>query len=66
LGATTQQFEDAFKCFACSRQREAADLLRINAAYDEVKNSIRRGAENAIKAGRLLLEAKATVGHGLF
>ena len=39
---------------------------RINAAHEEVKNSIRRGAEHAIKAGRLLLEAKATVGHGNF
>ncbi len=45
----------------------ADDLAaRINAAHEEVKNSIRRGAEHAIKAGRLLLEAKANVGHGNF
>ena len=39
---------------------------RINAAHEEVKNSIRRGAEHAIKAGQLLLQAKETVGHGVF
>jgi Protein of unknown function (DUF3102) len=39
---------------------------RINAAHEEVKNSIRRGAEHAIKAGDLLLQAKETVGHGVF
>jgi hypothetical protein len=39
---------------------------RINAAHEEVKNSIRRGAEHAIKAGHLLLQAKETVGHGVF
>lgn len=39
---------------------------RINAAHEEVKNSIRRGAEHAIIAGRLLLEAKANAGHGNF
>ena len=45
----------------------ADDLAtRINAAHEEVKNSIRRGAEHAIKAGQLLLQAKETVGHGVF
>jgi Protein of unknown function (DUF3102) len=39
---------------------------RINAEHEEVKNSIRRGAEHAIKAGHLLLQAKTTVGHGAF
>jgi hypothetical protein len=39
---------------------------RINAAHEEVKNSIRRGAEHAIKAGQLLLQAKEIVGHGVF
>jgi hypothetical protein len=37
---------------------------RINAEHSEVRNSLRRGAEHAIKAGQLLLQAKATVGHG--
>lgn len=37
---------------------------RINAAHEEVKMALRRGAERAIEAGRLLLQAKTTVGHG--
>jgi Protein of unknown function (DUF3102) len=39
---------------------------RINTEHEEVKNSLRRGAEHAIKAGHLLLEAKKEVGHGNF
>jgi Protein of unknown function (DUF3102) len=37
---------------------------RINAAHEEVKKALWRGAEHAIEAGRLLLQAKATVRHG--
>src|SRR5258707_190943 len=37
---------------------------RINAAHDEVKKALWRGAEHAIEAGRLLIQAKATVRHG--
>jgi hypothetical protein len=37
---------------------------RINAAHEQVKQALQRGAEHAIEAGRLLLQAKATVRHG--
>ena len=37
---------------------------RINAAHEEVKRALWRGAEHAIEAGRLLLQAKASVPHG--
>jgi hypothetical protein len=36
----------------------------INAAHEQVKQAFQRGAEHAIEAGRLLLQAKATVRHG--
>ena len=39
---------------------------RINAAHEEVKNSLRRGVEHAIEAGKLLLQTKDTIGHGEF
>jgi hypothetical protein len=49
----------------------SADLLppnglvdRINAAHEEVKKALWRGAEQAIEVGRLLLQAKTTVRHG--
>jgi hypothetical protein len=43
----------------------SSDLAtRINAAHEEVKKALWRGAEHAIEAGRLLLQAKATVRHG--
>ncbi len=51
---------------ALARPRPDDLAIRINAAHEEVRNSIRRGAEHAITAGRLLLEAKANVGHGNF
>jgi Protein of unknown function (DUF3102) len=42
-----------------------SDLIsRINAAHEEVKKALWRGAEQAIEAGRLLLQAKNTVHHG--
>lgn len=34
---------------------------RINDAHEKVKQALQRGAEHAIEAGRLLLQAKATV-----
>ena len=37
---------------------------RINDAHEKVKQALRRGAEHAVEAGRLLLQAKATVRHG--
>ena len=37
---------------------------RINDTHEKVKQSLQRGAEHAIEAGRLLLQAKATVRHG--
>src|SRR5215471_7836300 len=37
---------------------------RIDDAHEKVKQSLQRGAEHAIEAGRLLLQAKATVRHG--
>jgi hypothetical protein len=43
-------------------QNELAD--RINAEHEEVKKAFRHGAEHAIEAGRLLVQAKATVRHG--
>jgi hypothetical protein len=37
---------------------------RINDAHEKVKQALWRGAEHAIEAGGLLLQAKATVRHG--
>jgi hypothetical protein len=37
---------------------------RINDAHEKVKQALQRGAEHAIEAGRLLLQAKPTVRHG--
>ena len=37
---------------------------RINDAHEKVKQALWRGAEHAIEAGRLLLQAKVTVRHG--
>ena len=37
---------------------------RINAEHEEVKKALWRGAEHAIEAGRLLLQAKNTMHHG--
>ena len=42
-----------------------ADLAeRINAKHEAVKEALWRGAEHAIEAGKLLMQAKATVRHG--
>jgi hypothetical protein len=42
-----------------------ADLAtRINAAHEKVGISMSEGMRSATEAGRLLLEAKATVAHG--
>ena len=41
-------------------------VARINAAHEDVKNSVRSGIGLMIKVGDLLLQAKATVGHGSF
>jgi len=44
---------------------QPSDLpARINAEHDKVKDALQRGAMHAIEAGRLLLQAKATVQHG--
>ena len=37
---------------------------RINEAHEKLKQALWRGAEHAVEAGRLLLQAKATVRHG--
>jgi Protein of unknown function (DUF3102) len=37
---------------------------RVNDAHERVKQALQRGAEYAIEAGQLLLQAKATVRHG--
>jgi hypothetical protein len=37
---------------------------RIDAEHRECERSLKAGLEHALKAGQLLLEAKATVGHG--
>jgi hypothetical protein len=37
---------------------------RINAEHDQVRNFAKAGLQRAIEAGRLLIEAKALVGHG--
>src|SRR5262249_61900264 len=37
---------------------------RINAEHAEVIKSVRQGADHAIRAGKLLLEAKIAVPHG--
>src|SRR5262249_4049118 len=59
------------KCRSGQGRTMSADLIssndlagRINAAHEEVKKALWRGAEQAIEAGRLLLQAKATVRHG--
>jgi hypothetical protein len=44
-----------------------ADLIkRINGAHEEVRHSLRRTGECAIKAGLLLLDAKKFARHGSF
>jgi hypothetical protein len=47
---------------------QGADGLvdRINAAHEEVKNSVRSGIGLMIKVGDLLLQAKAGLAHGSF
>jgi len=44
---------------------QPSDLaVRINAEHEKVKDALQRGAMHAIEAGRLLMQAKATVQHG--
>src|SRR5919202_6080486 len=45
--------------------RPLAELAAdINAAHEECAGAVRAGLAHAIRAGQLLLEAKARVGHG--